>query len=207
MSGRGPCHHSSMVRTTGRYAVTNGRRTPWVLAAAALVVFLLSSVLAPDLDASTNALFFGIAAALLLVGALLMSRVRGNRVGVALMVAGLILTADVALGTYSVLGALASPVWPGTAIAGVLTAALYIYPPVIVLIGVPLIFPDGHLPSSRFRWVARATIVALAAATIAVVLTPGDAGQTGLPNPLGMPALVPAFDALNTIATVLAPFA
>ena len=167
---------------------------------------MLSSVLDPDLDASANALFFGIAASLLLVGALLMTRVRGNRVGVLLMAAGVILTGGVALGTYSLLGAQATPVWPGTAIAGVLTDVFYIYPVVIVLIGVPLIFPDGHLPSGQFRWVAGVTIGAMVAVTFAGLFSPGDAGLTGLPNPLGMPALVPLFDALNTFANLTAIF-
>ena len=80
------------------------RRGPWVIAAAAIVVFVLASVLDPNLDASANALFFGIATSLLLVGALLRTRVPGNRVGAMLLIAGVMLTTGVALGTYSIAG-------------------------------------------------------------------------------------------------------
>jgi hypothetical protein len=182
------------------------RRGPWVIAVAAIVVFVLTSVLDPNLDAAANALFFGIATSLVLVGALLRTRVPGNRVGALLLIAGVMLTSGVVLGTYSIAGAQADPAWPATALARVMANALYIYPIIIVLIGVPLVFPDGHLPSRRFRWVVWLTIAAMTAETIVGLFSPGDVAATGIVNPLAMPALVPVFDALNSFANLSAVF-
>ena len=182
------------------------RRGPWVIAVAAIVVFVLTSVLDPNLDAAANALFFGIATSLVLVGALLRTRVPGNWVGAMLLIAGVMLTSGVVLGTYSIAGAEADPVWPATALARVVANAFYIYPIIIVLIGVPLVFPDGHLPSRRFRWVVWLTIAAMTAETIVGLFSPGDVAATGIVNPLAMPALVPVFDALNSFANLSAVF-
>ncbi len=182
------------------------RRGPWVVAVAAIVVFLLTSVLDPNLDAAANALFFGIATSLVLVGALLRTRVPGNRVGALLLIAGVMLTGGVVTGTYAIAGAQADPAWPATALARVVANAFYIYPIIIVLIGVPLVFPDGHLPSRRFRWVVWLTIAAMTAETIAALFSPGDPEATGIANPLAMPALVPVFDALNSFANLSAVF-
>jgi len=182
------------------------RRGPWVIAVAAIVVFVLTSVLDPNLDAAANALFFGIATSLVLVGALLRTKVPGNRVGALLLIAGVMLTSGVVLGTYSIAGAQADPAWPATALARVMANAFYIYPIIIVLIGVPLVFPDGHLPSGRFRWVVWLTIAAMTAETIVGLFSPGDVAATGIVNPLAMPALVPVFDALNSFANLSAVF-
>jgi len=182
------------------------RRGPWVIAVAAIVVFAVTSVLDPNLDAAANALFFGIATSLVLVGALLRTKVPGNRVGALLLIAGVMLTGGVVLGTYSIAGAQADPAWPATALARVMANALYIYPIIIVLIGVPLVFPDGHLPSRRFRWVVWLTIAAMTAETIVGLFSPSDVAATGIVNPLAMPALVPVFDALNSFANLSAVF-
>src|SRR4029079_12737818 len=91
-------------------------RGPWVIAVAAIVVFALTSVLDPNLDAAANALFFGIATSLVLVGALLRTRVPGNRVGALLLIAGVMLTGGVVLATYSIAGSQADPPWPARAL-------------------------------------------------------------------------------------------
>jgi Zn-dependent protease len=132
--------------------------------------------------------------------------VPGNRIGPLLLVAGAMMSAEVALGTYATHGSAADPVWPATAFVGNLTDIFFIYPIVIVLIGVPLLFPDGHLPSRRFRWIAWLTIAALAAATASALFGPGEAGETGLENPFGLAILGPlfvAFDAFANLSAIL----
>ena len=68
-------------------------------------------------------------------------------------------------------------------------------------------FPDGHLPGRRWRWVAIAAGSAIAAITLAIVLSPGrvDPGQfPGVENPLGIRALQPVLDYLQYAIIVLA---
>jgi len=176
----------------------------WLLAAATIVSFIPATALNPAMDGGPSLLYLAIVASLVLVGAVLTTRVPGNRIGPLLLVAGVMMCAEVALGTYVALGSTGDPVWPGTAIAGVLTDIFFIYPIVIVLIGVPLLFPDGRLPSRRFRWIAWLTVTALAAVTASALFGPGPAGETGLENPLGLPSLGPLFDAFDAFANLSA---
>ena len=70
-----------------------------------------------------------------------------------------------------------------------------------------LLFPDGHLPSPRWRWFAWTCAVGLVVLSLAVLFGPGTFGDIGHPeieNPLGLHAL----DALGGwiyIVTIFAP--
>ena len=182
---------------TGRTIEARTRsRAVWLVAALTIASYVPATALNPISDVGASLLYLGIVASLVLVGALLTARVPQNWVGPMLLLAGVLMCAEVALGTYSMLGSAADPIWPATAFVGILTDALFIFPVVIVLIGVPLLFPDGHLPSRRFRWIAWLTIAALAAVTVADLFHPGPAGMTGLANPLGLPGLGAVVDGL-----------
>ena len=176
----------------------------WFAAAATIVCFVPATTLNPSMDLGASLLYLSIIASLVLVGALLTTRVAGNRIGPLLLVAGVMMCAEVALGTYATHGSTADPVWPATAVVGILTDIFFIFPIVIVLIGVPLVFPDGHLPSRRFRWIAWLTVTALVAATASALFGPGQAGSTGLENPIGLPSLGPLFDAFDAFANLSA---
>ena len=67
-----------------------------------------------------------------------------------------------------------------------------------------LLFPDGHLPSRRWRPVAWAVAGGLGATILAVVLHPGPIGVWGMTalNPFGVPWLVPALDLLVKTGTI-----
>jgi hypothetical protein len=57
-----------------------------------------------------------------------------------------------------------------------------------------LLFPDGHLPGRRWRYVAWTSAVAMVAGVMGLVFDPGplaDAGYPGVQNPLGIDALGP----------------
>ncbi len=54
---------------------------------------------------------------------------------------------------YAKVGATQVPPWPSVDLARTVSDAMFIYPVLIALVGIPLVFPDGHLPSPRFRWV------------------------------------------------------
>jgi hypothetical protein len=72
----------------------------------------------------------------------------------------------------------------------------------LVFTFLPLLFPDGHLPSPRWRVVAWLAIVDIAVFVIAFGLTP-----TGLfssrPNPIAIVPAGPATDLLNSVVGIL----
>ena len=70
-----------------------------------------------------------------------------------------------------------------------------------------LLFPDGHLPSRRWRWFARACGVGLTLLFLLILVSPDQGAEYGLPqleNPLTVPALDPYADALVALV-VFAP--
>ena len=142
----------------------------------------------PELaDPVSTAMFGAVVVAFSMMGALLIRRVPDNRIGALLLAAGTAQTVSIAVLAYAGLGGSADPPWPGAAIAATFGDAAYIAPWVIALIGVPLVFPDGRLPSRRFRWVVWVT----------------GAGMVSLL--LGAPAsMIPGLAGLGLVVSVLA---
>jgi signal transduction histidine kinase len=72
----------------------------------------------------------------------------------------------------------------------------------IPIVGLPvtfllLLFPDGHLPSPRWRWFARILGASMVIAYLAIVFTPGPMTESDFPhlrNPLGIESLGPFLD-------------
>ncbi|HEX5829048.1 MAG TPA: hypothetical protein VFY23_16095 [Candidatus Limnocylindrales bacterium] len=191
-----------------------GRRWPWVVAAAAgiplAVTVTMSALMDPDIVGRvlTIVLYPPAIVALLAVGALLVSRVPGNRVGVILLAAGITMSVAVGMGTYAQIGE-AQPrgPWPGTVVAALLNQLLFIYPLVLTLVIAPLYFPDGRLPSRRWPWraIIVASLAALAASNLADVLRPGVL-VAGIENPLGTEAALPligVLEAYSSLASIL----
>ena len=143
----------------------------------------------------------GFVTAASLVGALLMIRARGNRVGPILLGSALMLALVFAAGLFAVVGSQT----PGVPLELVFVAAMinqagFIVPIVVVLIGVPLIFPDGRLLSKRWRWLVALTVAAILATVPSNLFLPGPVGPTDLANPL-------ALDPIPPVVTVLQDFA
>jgi len=63
---------------------------------------------------------------------------------------------------YADVGALQTPPWPGAAAARLIGDTTFIYPFLIAFVAVPLVFPDGRLPSPRYRWVVGSLIFLVA---------------------------------------------
>ncbi|MFI5040886.1 MAG: hypothetical protein ACHQNA_03385 [Acidimicrobiales bacterium] len=130
----------------------------------------------PGFADPVSTLMFGAAvAAFSSMGALLIRRVPANPVGALLLATGTAQTVGLGLLIYGGIGGSATPPLPGAAIVAAFGDVWYIAPFVIALVGVPLLFPDGRLPSRRFRWVVIATgagIIATAVAAL-VPLIPG----------------------------------
>ena len=69
----------------------------------------------------------------------------------------------------------------------------------VPIVGLPatfliLLFPDGHLPSPRWRWFARVLGASLVIIVLAILFEPGPFEDSGFPNvvnPLGIEALRP----------------
>ena len=170
-------------------------RIAWTIAALDLVVYLVTSLHPSDGGVAAIILYLVGLASFTAVGALLCARVPENPIGVLLLAAGTVLVAAIAIGTYSDIGRLQVPPWPGWEAARIVGDVTFIYPFVIAFIGVPLVFPDGHLPSPRFRWVVRITVADMVVWTLLGVLF--DTGST---------PRTPALAFLAPVADVLQPF-
>jgi hypothetical protein len=133
------------------------------------------------------------------VGALVVARVPGNRIGPVFCLTGALLGggnlvfqyADRAL--YIVPGEL-----PGGAVAA--WAQNLGLPPAFGLLGIALLlFPDGRLPSRRWRRALWLAIAGIALNVLGYALRPGplDAPFTTVINPLGVPGTFGLMDALS----------
>ncbi|MEO5704093.1 MAG: hypothetical protein ABIR64_03745 [Candidatus Limnocylindrales bacterium] len=141
------------------------------------------------------------------VGALLAGRAGAGRIGW-IMLAGGFLFALVPFG-YEVGGYLTDldPRSPLFSAAFLLGPVAYALAYAAILPGVAIAFPDGRLPSSRWRLPVTASVAILAVSTVVVLIQPGPiAGgpATGPVNPFGVP-LVPQW--LIVATQIAAPLA
>ncbi len=91
------------------------------------------------------------------VGAIILDRVPGNWLGRLLLVAGWLWALDLLLNEYAIYGFVtASGHVPAAGLAGWIAAWLWIPGTALLLSGIPLLFPEGRLPSPRWRLVAGA---------------------------------------------------
>ena len=141
----------------------NRARIALVVAGVDLLVFIPAALADPNRDLGADMLYLVAIGAYLGIGALLVDRVPGNPIGVLMIATGTILAATVAIGVYADIGKLQDPAWPGFERARAIADAMFIYPALIALVGIPLVFPDGRLLSARFRWVVVGTIAGMIA--------------------------------------------
>ena len=193
----------------GAIPMTRGVR-PWLLAtiagasiAAAVVGWAIYPAAA--FDPATAVVFIAAVASFAGVGAFLAIRVPGNRVGWLLLAAGVLFAMQNLAGGYSTASVAAGGDWPLTAYAAWLANVLFVPPIVIAAAGVPLVYPDGHLPSPRWRWLAWLLVACTVAAIAQPALMPGPIdGNPAIQNPFGVPALEPWLATFNAVSTLLA---
>jgi len=129
------------------------------------------------------------------VGALIVRRLPRHGVGWLFSVLGLLLALCFATYAYAIWGLYAQD----GEVPGLGLAALGWGQALVPLIGLSLLlFPDGRLPSRRWRAVAATAAVAILGFVVGAVLRPGplDAPFARVANPLGVPGLRGAMETL-----------
>jgi hypothetical protein len=130
--------------------------------------------------------FITLAVPLAVVGALIAARRPGNRVGILLLVAGLsigVVTVAEKLTSY---GVRAPGAIPGLGLIGWVSNLAWV-PAILVLLLLPVLFPDGQPPSPRWRPVVWAIVAGAAVTTVLAALIPTIAIEPSLRSPLALP--------------------
>jgi hypothetical protein len=190
------------------YRVVNSGRVAalaWALClamAAASAVFLLLGPARPAPDdvfgGVGGASFVVLSLTLATIGALVAARAPANRIGWVFCATGLVYGGTILAWAYADYSVHASSTrLPGSTVAALLPTE----PTAAMLAFALLLFPDGHLPSRRWR--VAAWLPALAAALLLVtdVLRPGalDAPFAMVSNPLGIPGTRGVMNAINNV--------
>ena len=181
----------------------------WALTAAGGLVIVAAAIIgidpaAPDVVAAVI-MFTLIAFDALVcttVGVLIVMRRPGNHVGWTLAALGVGLV--LAFAGFGSAGVRTEQVGPDDALAGLfLWLGVVAFNPTMALVGlVMLLFPDGHLPSRRWRAPIGAVIVMILAATLIIAIKPGEFDPTLPRNPFGLDH--PVVEALAPVALAAA---
>jgi uncharacterized membrane protein YidH (DUF202 family) len=134
------------------------------------------------------------------IGALVANRRPGNAVGWILLGVGLGWSLPALLSIYGDYGLAHPGTLPGPEIALALNEPSWVPPIVLMGTFLILLFPDGHLPSPRWRKVAWLSAVTLVVVYIVNLIAPGRLTESGYPeieNPLGMEFIRPLFGVLS----------
>jgi hypothetical protein len=129
-------------------------------------VYAALNLVGQNPEPAVSAVYLAGIASFVGIGALLVSRIPANVIGALLLAAGTTAAAAGLIGFYADVGAVRTPPWPGAELARHVADAVFVYPIFIALVFVPLVFPDGHLPSRWFRLVVVMTLVEMAGWTL-----------------------------------------
>ncbi len=202
-------HHGLM--ESPPLAPPRGRFTA-AAAGAAVVLALAGSAAATSYDQPGTAVFadtlsFGfVLAAIAVVGAVITLAVPGNRAGWLLLAAGAVMGVGTALTEAGIHGVVTAPgSVPGAAYLAAVGPGLEAAGLLIAVVGVPMVFPDGHLPGPRWRWLAWLAVAAVICLFLGNVLSRGtnEDRLVGWHSPLGLPARDAGIADLLSVAGVL----
>jgi hypothetical protein len=139
-----------------------------------------------------------------IIGAIIASRLPGNPVGWLFCAAGCTIAVAYLSAEYAIYTLLARPdsLPIGEALAWL---AFWVWIPSIGCIVLSLLlFPNGELPSRRWRWLAWLTVLVTIAGAVWVALSPGVIGNLGfIRNPLGIEGLPRGYKPVQTIMSAL----
>jgi signal transduction histidine kinase len=187
-------HHELM--ESPPLAPSRGRLTA-AAAGAAVVLALAGSAVATAYDRPGTTIFadtvsFGVVlAAIAVVGAVVTLAVPGNRTGWLLLTAATVMGVGLAFTEAGIHGVVTAPgSVPGAAYLAAIGPALQAAGMLTAVVSVPVVFPDGHLPGPRWRWLAWSAAGAVTCLFLGNVLSPGtnEDRLSHWHSPLGLPA-------------------
>jgi hypothetical protein len=139
-----------------------------------------------------------------IVGALIASRRPENPIGWICLVAGLFWTLIALDDQYTAYGLATTGVVPFPAAVAALSQWLWVPPVGLLSIYLILFFPDGRLPSRRWRPLAWFSGAVMALVSLAIALAPGPLPDLGgVRNPFGLEGYPWIADATNVIPALL----
>jgi signal transduction histidine kinase len=134
------------------------------------------------------------------LGALVASRHPRNPIGWIFLTVGLLYTLTALAAAMFVYGPTSSPIYNWAYWFG---SWLWIPATILPVTFVLLVFPDGHLPSPGWHFVAWSAAFGLALIVLVVMFHPGALTGMGLEtNPFGFPGAAPILDMLLTFGSV-----
>jgi hypothetical protein len=139
-----------------------------------------------------------------IIGAIIASRLPANPVGWLFCAAACTIAVEYLSAEYAIYALLARPdsLPAGEALAWL---AFWVWIPSIGCIVLSLLlFPNGRLPSTRWRWLAWLSVLVTIAGAVWVALSPGAIGNLGsIRNPLGIEGLPSGYKPVQTIMSAL----
>jgi hypothetical protein len=166
----------------------------------ALTVDLLTGKPEPLATRIADWAFTTLAVPLAVVGALIAARRPGNRVGILLLVAGLSISVEKVAEELTSYGVRSPGAVPGLGLTGWVSNLAWV-PAILVLLLLPVLFPDGQPPSPRWRPVVWAIVAGAVVTTVLAALIPTIGIEPSLRSPLALPD--PAGAALERVLRLL----
>ncbi len=139
-----------------------------------------------------------------LVGALVASRQPRNPIGWICSTVAVLTGLTIFAFGYRMAGQSGRVTLPGIEFARWLDTWIWIPATLLPITFLLLLFPDGRLPSARWRPIGWSAGLGLAAYTLGIALHPHPPTELNpAPNPFGIPAATAALDLLVTVANIL----
>ena len=145
-----------------------------------------------------------IAVSFSIIGAVIASRLPANPIGWLFCAAACIIAVAHLSAEYAIYALLARPnSLPAGEVLAWLASWVWILSIGCAVLSL-LLFPNGRLPSSRWRWLAWLSVLVTIAGAVWVALSPGVIGSLGsIRNPLGIEGLPNGYEPVQTIMTAL----